>query len=273
DVGGRSTRQALSLLDADPTVDLIVVVSKPPAEEVAARLREDAAALATPVRFALLGPDGPDLTAAAEGAVTALGSPWTPPRRWPAPTPPEGSYGWLRGSFSGGTLCDEAMLLASAALGPLPSNIPLPGAARLGPDLLAPDGGGGHIMVDFGDDELTRGRPHPMIDSTLRASWLVDAAVADGGVVLLLDVVLGLGAHPDPAGDLAPALAAAHRAAERAGTDLAVVVSLSGTDGDPQGLTRQAEALAAAGASVHLSNADAARTAVALLGRPTGGPR
>jgi FdrA protein len=132
-------------------------------------------------------------------------------------------------------------------------------------------------MIDFGDDTLTRGRAHPMIDQRTRldrvaaeAQWVADGgADADGGepggAVLLLDVVLGHGAHADPAAELAPALASAVRTAAAAGRSLAVVVSLCGTADDPQGLDRQARALVGAGASVHLSNAAAAREAVELL--------
>ena len=83
--------------------------------------------------------------------------------------------------------------------------------------------------------------------------------------MLLLDVVLGHAAHPDPAAGLAPAIRDAHAVAGAAGRDLAVVVALVGSAGDPQGLDRQAEALCAAGASVHLSNAAAARKAVELV--------
>jgi FdrA protein len=164
-----------------------------------------------------------------------------------------GHYHRLVGAFSGGTLCDEAMVVVSAALGPVASNIPLAGAPRVRPD----DDVEGHVFVDFGDDELTRGRPHPMIDNSLRAEWI--ARQARQGTVVLLDVVLGHGAHPDPAAELAPVVAAA------AADDVAVVVSLCGTSGDPQGLERQARALQTAGASVHLSNAAAARKAVELL--------
>ena len=114
-----------------------------------------------------------------------------------------------------------------------------------------------------------------MIDATLRTHWVSELAERAGspgnGVVLLLDVVLGHGAHPDPAADLAAALSTARaRCAER-GVDLAVLVCLCGTGGDPQGLTRQAQALQAAGAAVFRSNADAARAAVALLGAGAAG--
>jgi FdrA protein len=253
-VGGRSARQALALLEEDPGVELVVLVSKPPAPEVERALAGVAAGMSTPVHTALLGAGRPDLTAVAEQVVRALGRDWQTPRRWPAPAERAGRYDRLVGAFSGGTLCDEAMVVASSTLGPVASNIPLAGAPRVTPD----DDGGGHVFVDFGDDDLTRGRPHPMIDNSLRAEWI--ARRSRPGSVVLLDVVLGHGAHPDPAADLAPVVAAAVAAG-----DVAVVVSLCGTSGDPQGLERQAEALQAAGASVHLSNADAARVAVSLV--------
>jgi FdrA protein len=271
-VGGLSTRQALALLDADPAVELIVVVSKPPAPEVEREIRALAAGLSTPVRLSLLGPGRPDLTAAARGAAEALGKTWLDPQWWPAQDERTGRYTRLRGGFVGGTLCDEAMVLAGVVLGPIASNIPLDGAPRLAADLTTladrPGVEAVHAMVDFGDDELTRGRPHPMIDGSLRAEWIVRqgrAASAGNGVVVLLDVVLGHGAHPDPAAELTPAIERARAAAAQAGGELAVVVSLCGTTGDPQGLRRQAYALQAAGASVHLSNADATRKALALL--------
>ena len=286
-VGGLSTRQALALLDADPAVELIVVVSKPPAAQVERELRGLAAGLGTPVQFALLGPGRPDLTAAARAATEALGRVWPDPQSWPSPERPspvrpdplspdrpgaDPGFTRLRGGFAGGTLCDEAMVLASPSLGPIASNIPLDGAPRLAADLRTLHDQPGveprHAMIDFGDDELTRGRPHPMIDGSLRAQWLVrqgESVTAGGGVVVLLDVVLGHGAHPDPAAELVPAIERARAAAAGAGGGLAVVVSLCGTAGDPQGLHRQASALQAAGASVHLSNADAVRTALALL--------
>jgi FdrA protein len=177
----------------------------------------------------------------------------------------------LRGAFAGGTLCDEAMVIAAAAVGPVASNIPLEGAPRLDASAALDLSGSpaAHAFVDFGDDDLTRGRPHPMIDGSLRAQWIArtaeEAGDGDNGVVLLLDVVLGHGAHPDPAADLAPAIAAARGSADERGVDLAVVVSLCGSGSDPQGLERQADRLREAGASVHLSNAVAARTALELL--------
>lgn len=260
EVGGRSTRAALTLLDADPATELIVLVSKPPDPEVAAEIAAYAEALATPVLLALLGPGRDDLTRVARRAVEALGGTWAEPWSWdeqPAPTP----GGALRGLFAGGTLCDEAMLIASAALGEVRSNIALRPEWQVGADLRA----SGHLMVDFGDDALTQGRAHPMIDQRSRIDRIAVEAADPGCGVLLLDVVLGHAAHADPAAELAPAVAAAVARARDDGRELAVVVSLCATTGEPQDPRRQAEALHGAGASIFLSNAAAARHAVELV--------
>lgn len=254
-IGGISTMTALDRLDADPSIEQVIVVSKPPAPEVAAAVEEYAAGLGTPVRFALLGGDQPDITTQVEGLLADLGVAVPEWPTWGTPaTATAGSA--LRGLFVGGTLCDEAMLLAAQSLGPVRSNIPLSPELALGSDLTAD----GHLMIDFGDDGLTRGRAHPMIDPTLRLDHLAKVAQDPETAVILLDVVLGHGAQADPAADLAPAIAAA-----RGVREVPVVVACVGTSADPQGLERQAEALAAAGAEVHLSNAAATRRAVALV--------
>lgn len=271
-VGGRSTLAALRLLDADPATELIVVLSKPPAETVAARVREAARSLDTPVVLGLLGVDQPDLTQLAKQVVQQLGSTELattfgtgqmtedPPRWMPeaARTPRQGR---LLGLFAGGTLAMEAMVVASPSLGPIRSNVPLRPEWSLDSHS-AGDAGTGHEIVDLGEDEFTRGRPHPMIDQALRLDRI--AALDDDVAVLLLDVVLGHAAHPDPTSELAPALAAV-----RARTGAHVVVSLCGTASDPQDRRRQVDALIEAGASVHSSNADAAREAVRLIAEAT----
>jgi len=261
-VGGRSARAALATLDADPETKLIVLVSKPPHPQVAEELRSYAATLSTPVQFALLGAGQPTITEAVESALTALDE--SVPE-WPQWLPQETAHpaegGALRGLFAGGTLCDEAMLIASQTLGPIHSNIPLSPELALGADLRHD----GHLMIDFGDDALTQGRPHPMIDPALRLGRLAEEATDPAAAVILLDVVLGYGAQQDPAADLAPAITEARKVAATDGRDLAVVVSLCGTDADPQGLRQQADALTAAGAAVFLSNAAATSYAVDLV--------
>jgi len=254
-VGGRSTLRALDLLEDDDSTEIIVVVSKPPAASVAEAVRARAASLGKPVIFGLQGKGEPDLTATAQAVVSTAGAAWTAPPSWPGAVAVARAGGSLRGFYAGGTLCDEAMLVASASLGPVTSNIPLSPELRLGDDLASR----GHTMIDFGDDRFTRGRPHPMIDGSIRVDRF-EAEIDDptAGVVLL-DVVLGLGAAADPAGQLTPAVERATAAG------LPVVVSVVGTRDDPQDRAAQVQRLHAAGAWVHLSNAEAARTAVRLL--------
>jgi FdrA protein len=248
-VGGLSTMAALDLLDADPATSLIVVLGKPPGPHVLSLVREHIATLSTQVLFAPLGPDSPDLTIVTGQALDRLGR--VTPRWpcWPAALSPRA--GFLRGLFSGGTLCVEAQAVAAPVLGPIRSNVPLRPEWRL-------NGGDGHRMLDLGADEYTVGRPHPMIDLGPRLALVAKEAADPAVGTLLLDVVLGHGAHPDPAAELAPAIRAASASVN-------VVVSLVGTADDPQGLERQAVQLRAAGAHVCLSNAEAARLAVSLV--------
>ncbi len=233
EVGGLATREALRRLDEDASVERIMLISKPPAPEVEAEVRAVAAGLSTPVELALLGAGHPDLTDATEALLRAHG---VPVPGWPVVGEASASSGgrWLRGLFVGGTLASEARIVAAGLLG-----------------------AEGHTFVDFGDDAYTTGRAHPMIDPTLRLEHLARAAADPDTAVLLLDVVLGHGAEPDPAAALVPVLA---------GVRQPVVVTVVGTAADPQGLDRQVRQLADAGTEVHLSNARATRRAVELLG-------
>jgi FdrA protein len=256
-VGGLATLDALAALDADPATERVLLVSKPPAPSVEQSVRAAAAEFSVPMRSAALSPGTPDLTAAVEALLADMGLdvPTWPSRPGPAESAVPGAA--FKGFYSGGTLADEAMLLASPALGDIRSNTPLRPELALGTDLSA----SGHVVLDFGDDALTVGRAHPMIDPTLRLEAISNLAARGEPAVLLMDVVLGYGSDPDPAHSLVPALTAA-----RDHVYLPVVIALIGTEGDPQGWSRQADALAAAGAAVFASNAAATRYALALLG-------
>ncbi len=215
-VGGLMMRRGLELLAADDDTRAIVAISKPPDPAVAAGSEEVAAAAGKPVVL------GFDLTLEeAAGRAAGLAGGALPAFDETLRRPP--SPGRVVGLYSGGTLCAEAEAIV-----------------------------GGGEFTDFGADEFTRGRAHPMIDPSLRLDRLVTAGRDPGVAALLLDVVLGYGAHPDPAGELAPAIA---------GVDRHVIVALCGSAGDPQGLDAQRERLEAAGAVVTRSNAHAARLA------------
>ena len=259
EVGGRSARMALAVLEEDPATKLIVLVSKRPAPAVVAALNSYSRTLTTPVQFAFIAP-GHDLTSAAERAVRTMGRPVPEWPHWPATGRSRRIAGNLRGLFAGGTLCDEAVMIAAGRLGPIYSNVATDPALRIEPRSSLDQHS--HVMIDFGADELTGGRPHPMIDQRLRLDHLSAAAADETTAVIMLDVVLGYGAHPDPAAEIAPVIAVG-----KTKRDVEVVVSLIGTQADPQGLGAQAAALAGAGAHVFASNARAARFACDLLGR------
>jgi FdrA protein len=272
-VGGTMTLRALELLAGDEPTRTILVISKPPDPRVAGRVAGAAAATGKPAALAFPGMATPpplpagvafagSLEAAAAWAAASQG----------AALPTGGADPWvvtpgaIRGLFSGGTLCYEAMAVVAAAAGRVASNIPLRPEWRLAD----PARSDGHTFVDFGDDAMTEGRAHPMIDPSLRAERFRREAADPETGVLLLDVVLGYGAHPDPAGELAPLV---ERALAARPGGLSVVVTLCGAAGDPQGLDRQAAVLRAAGALVTRSAAHAARLALAAgLGAGTGHP-
>jgi FdrA protein len=236
EVGGITAAQALDLLRRDPETRVIVLISKPPAPEAAARLLGLARAAGKPVVVDFLGAPLParrlgnlhfaaSLSEAADVAVRLLEAEAEPPSAAARPFAP--GQRRLRGLFSGGTLAHEAHQGLSA--------------------VLPPDR---YAILDLGADEFTVGRLHPMIDQDLRLRRLRQEAADPQVALILLDVVLGEGAHADPAGELAPAIERARQEARDAGRELDVAAVVIGTDEDPQDLAQQIETLERAGARV-----------------------
>jgi FdrA protein len=271
-VGAVTARQALDLLRRDPATKVIVLISKPPAPQVAEELLRLARSTGKPVVVDFIGYRAPDsqqenvyfvqtLDAAAELAVELAqfdeefdeeidkSKIKTPKSKI------KNSGRYLRGLFSGGTLAYEAQLLLQAYLPTLYSNAPLDKRFKLDAATVSQ----AHTILDLGEDEFTVGRLHPMLDNELRIRRLQQEASDPETAIILLDVVLGHGAHPDPASELAPAIAEAIQAAGQAGRHLEVVAVVVGTAEDPQDLHRQVEQLEAAGAQVYLNNEAAIR--------------
>jgi FdrA protein len=260
EVGGITTLMAVDLLDADPATEHIVLISKPPGGKIAERIVERIKKSAKPFTVCFLGMNhltlpsnaklAPTLKAAAE-----LATAQTLPSINAHATRGVAKGKLVRGLFSGGTLCAEAQIEFLAAGVPPTSNIPVPGAEMVDQTKEC------HQLIDLGDDEYTRGQPHPMIEPSVRDGPLT-AALADPAVgVILLDVVLGFGGHRDPAGHLVAAVAKAgarHRH---------ITASVTGVNGDPQGYADQIGKLEAAGILIAGSNADAARLALCLIGK------
>src|SRR5207248_8562950 len=199
EVGAITTLMAIDALDADAATRHIVLISKPPAAGVANLVLDRVAQSRKPFTICFLGAQQLTLPANARAAATlkaaaelAIGAPMV---RALAKLPPiPGDRGrHVRGLFAGGSLCTEAQIVFAQAGLKVASNVPLPGAAPT----RAADGA--HVMIDLGDDEFTRGRPHPMIEPAVRDHPLAEALASRDVGVILLDIVLGLGGHPNPA--------------------------------------------------------------------------
>jgi FdrA protein len=259
EVGAVTTLMAIDALDADAHTRHVVLVSKPPADEVARLVLDRVAQSRKPFTVCFLGASGLSVPPNARAATTLkaaaeLGLRTTlpkPPMKPPVMRSDRGKL--VRGLFAGGTLCAEAQVVFRQSGLAVASNVPAPGAS---PMTVAT---GGHLMIDLGADEFTRGRPHPMIEPAVRDRPLLDA-LADREVgVILLDIVLGHGGHPDPAGHLASVLAGRPDRPP-------ILASVTGTDGDPQSRSAQVRKLIDAGVLVADSNADAAELAIAAIG-------
>ena len=168
---------------------------------------------------------------------------------------------YVRALYTGGTLCDESMKYLLNKCGHIYSNIPLQDGDKLANKDISKE----NTALDFGDDEFTVGRPHPMIDPSLRAERVLKECQDDTCAVLLVDCVIGYGSHEDPAADLSDAIKKGKEEAKKAGRDVIVVTSVCGTEGDPQGLTKTRDTLKAAGAIVMPTNAQACRLVGKIL--------
>ncbi len=268
-VGAVTAHQGLDLLSRDPETDVVVLISKPPAPQVADEVLKAAQVLSTrqdkPVVVDFIGyvpsarrvGDLRFVTTFDEAAEVAVQLAAAKAGAGVSPEPALERFApgqrYLRGLFSGGTLAYETLLILQdyvPAANAVHSNVPLDEAYRLANATVSQ----GHTIVDLGEDEFTVGRLHPMMDNDLRIRRLQQEADDPEVAVILLDVVLGHGAHPDPAGELGPAIAEARARAEASGRYLEVAAVVVGTDEDPQGLEAQVEQLEAAGAHVETSN-------------------
>lgn len=280
-IGGLMMLQGIAMLAADPDTQLIALISKPPHPSVTPRILAAARATGKPVVVNFLGDkdagvkDGIAFTTTIENTAEVI------LRRlngdvglYRAQTEAEfkclvrserrklkPGQKYLRGLFSGGTLCDEAMDILAAQLGGIYSNI------SLSPEWALEDAwrSNGHCCVDLGEEEFTRGRPHPMIDMRLRQERILKEADDPETAVLLMDVVIGYGAHDDPAEALGESIRTAKAKAKSKGRYLSVVTHVCGTAQDPQGLEAQERKLREAGALVLPTNAQAAQFTAALV--------
>jgi len=282
-IGGISMLQGLKALDQDPDTKVIVLVSKPPAPGVAAAVLEAAEACSKPVVVIFLGTDVTSITrngvhgaaylAQAADMAVALAKGQRPERKSlqvsneaqrkikeiSRAMAPEQHY--VRGIFCGGTFCFEAQLVHAAAGITGFSNAPTAGNRKLKNAGKSVE----HTIIDMGDDAFTQGRPHPMIDPSLRDIRIRDEAADPTTAVVIFDVVLGYGASADPAAGLIGSICRAKAKAEADGRRVAYIGYVCGTDQDPQNRPTIVAGLQAAGVLVASSNAEAALWSATLI--------
>ncbi len=287
EVGGIMFLDGLKALQEDPATKVVLLVSKPPAPEMARKVMEQVAKSSKPTVVCLLGGDTRSVEApknvhvvntleeAGLLAARLAGANLPEPKELIAKETaeiktlastlksklkPEQKY--LRGLFSGGTLCYEAQVIWRDEFEiEVTSNAPLDKKYQMKDSLKSEK----NCCVDLGEEEFTVGRPHPMIDNDLRVRRLLAEGKDPSVAVILLDVVIGYGAHPDPAAELGDAVRKAQAAAQAEGREIIFVASVTGTEGDPQNLTRTTQTLKSAGVHVCNSNAAASRLAALLV--------
>ena len=284
-VGGLTFFAGVEALQADDSTEIVALISKPPDPQVTRKLLDTIAATSKPTVLCLLGADVPESTAkhlhfartleecALMAAALAQGADLDPQKF--IKEEDQGLHDFIqktrsgfseqqcfiRALYSGGTLCYEAQVIWKDLLTqPVYSNAPLEKQFQLVDAWHSK----GHSAVDLGEEEFTLGRPHPMIDNTLRIQRMQQEVRDKQTAVILLDVVIGYGAHPDPAAELGEAIR--HLRAENfSGQSVAFIASVTGSEQDPQGYARSAALLQESGVFVCKSNAQAARLAAALV--------
>ena len=269
DIGAITTLDAVSALDQHDATDVILVISKPPAKSVRDKVMETLQSLSKPAVAIFLGEKPEEhvgnvalaytLEEAARMAVDlANGEELKDNYIQDVEFDVDATLSsdkTVKGLYSGGTLANEAATLISDAL-------------DLG--TVEPDGefilnADGFQVMDLGDDMYTQGKPHPMIDPEVRVNMLQEVLEDETTGVILLDVVLGYGSHPDMAGALAPSIQEALEDAKESGRELYVIGSIVGTEQDPQGYAKTKEELEDAGVIVAPSNEHAVRYALKLM--------
>ncbi|PKL11229.1 MAG: succinyl-CoA synthetase, partial [Spirochaetae bacterium HGW-Spirochaetae-8] len=288
-VGGLTMITAIEALGADDSTKVIVVISKPPAPEVARSVLDTLLTTGKPAVVHFIGleiPDAPqgtlhwakNLEETARFAVDLAENPLLHEIQssdWPFNLPEheidmiisnetksmKDFQKYIRGYYTGGTLADEAWILLHGLTGEVYSNNQVDPAYVL----KDPKKSKGHTIVDLGDDIFTVGRPHPMIDPSTRTERIEAESEDPEIAVMLVDCVLGYGSHENPAGAMVPALRAAKKSMEARGGYLSIIASVTGTAEDTQDFFKQVEILRNAGIIVMPSNYQASMLAVRIL--------
>lgn len=279
-VGGKMMNLALNALAEDELTKVIVLISKPPEKKVAENIFSAASRLNKPVVICFLGlnsnTDYKNIyiesyleNAAIKAVELATGKkvnillPDIESIVKKETLKMSKKQKYIRGLYSGGTLCDEALIFLGKEFGNIYSNVPVDKNFKLPDSRISIK----DTLIDLGEDEFTKGKAHPMIDPQYRNLRLLKETEDPELAIILLDFVLGYGANPDPAGAMLDAIRKAKQKFESQGEYLSIIASVCGTETDPQKLLLQQNKLEAAGVICMPSNLQAVRLAAAIKRR------
>ena len=278
-VGGISMLMGIDALENDPGTQYIVLISRKPANSVLHALTARIRQCKKPVVACFMGADraaveasgalwADDLDTCAQQALLLIDKeiPFDSDEELTAlaQSAIEGmsrEQKYVRGIYCGGTYCDEVMQTMQRTIGGIHSNCPL------SPDLQLADPrvSVGNTVVDSGEEEFTRGRPHPTLEPSMRLPLIAKEGEDPETAVILLDFILTPPEHIDPAGVTLPALIRTMEAARARGGKIAVVCSVLGTDADLQNVSLQRQKLLDAGVYVCRSNRQAGQLAAKII--------
>lgn len=261
---------SINAMEEDKDTEVIIVISKPPAEKVRNQVVERLRHFKKPVVTLFLG-EKPEvheenfyhaytLDEAARIAVRLLRNERVQGDKFKVNVDKNfcaKENKTIKGYYSGGTLAAEAAMMIRDIL-----DLSVPLGKQEGYMLNT----SGHIVVDLGDDKYTQGKPHPMIDPTKRVECMKEAAEDESTGVILFDIVLGYGSHEDMAGSLLPAIKELQEKAKQKNRDLYFVTTICGTRKDYQNYDKQKKIMEDAGVIVCESNKQAVETSLALIG-------
>lgn len=272
EIGGISAIMSLEGLAADPDTDVVVFISKPPAPEVRTSVVETFKTLGKPVVAIFIGEKPKEdhdnihyawtLEDTAQKALEVSRACMRSEKNLLKKIPEialirgNSSQRRIQGLYCGGTLAAETAMMIREHYG-------ITDRGHHNDGMMLDHNG--HQIIDLGDDVYTRGRPHPMIDPSIRVRMVEEAAERGDTAIVLLDNVIGYGGHEDMAGVFAPVIREARARAKEKGREVIFIASVTGTEGDPQVYSEQVSKLEEAGAIVMESNAGATRLAMDLI--------
>lgn len=261
-IGAISALDAIDMLHADNNTDVIVFISKPPAQEVKDKVIARLKNQPKPVIAILLGEnrnysdDNIEFVATLDQAAKSASIRQQYINEARAKARMQAQQTQIQGLYCGGTLATEAAILLAHAM-----NVPLSDEHPAGVMFTHQ----GHAIIDLGDDAYTLNRAHPMIDPSVRNELIIEAGIAPETAVIVLDIVIGFGAHENPAEQVVQTIAEAKAQRPPEFGEVSYMAFVCGTEGDYQDIRQQKACLRQAGVMLFANNRETIEAATRII--------